>query len=450
MAKEKLQPYSEEEAQEEASKLKEKITKGDAKDYQEAAEMLAKEALGRFTAKLEYYGGPKAREKFLEGNPYWERLWNKGEKKEWQDKDDKAKVNEEVLHLVELMPREVERAIETLPFEQALIETQKIIDMADAINQERKVVSKETLAYIFFRLKVTPEMIDRFLESPLEGYVSPDTILEGMNKQSASPEIRKKIIEKYKDRISFGDHPIFGEESVFAGLEDRAEREKEAVGKVLTKRISSIHGKKTARVGVHSYEEENADPFDIQRAIEFFEQATKNGVIVPDYEKKIQDISREFGYIDSYFSDTFIGSLRERLSALEALIEKKLGKKPEGVTGKGLEFGVSKSGARQIYLDGEMIGSAANAKFSEKATNGEVVAWVTTEVIDRDTITGTQTRDNVYAWKKGWSEPKRIFEDHAWSSQRYFRVFAPEVMPDGSVEIKRIDGKENKEEIIKV
>jgi len=189
----------------------------------------------------------------------------------------------------------------------------------------------------------------------------------------------------------------------------------------------------------------------INKRLALLKVAAERGFPIPNYGEKIKELIKDTNRINdpvvgrkwAYHSLADIEKTDEEIRKLKGEKRKDLG------PGLKLEQAKYSSGTK-IYFDGEFIDILVGANFSEKATNGEIVAWTVSEVIDRDTITGTQNRDNVYVWKRGWKKPKIIFEDHAWSSERYFRVFAPEVTPDGKVKIKRIDGEKKKEEEFEV
>jgi hypothetical protein len=285
------------------------------------------------------------------------------------------------------------------------------------------------------------EKLEKFLDSPLEKFVSPTEILSKMGEKKADAKTIKMLVERYGDKIEFWKLDLGKEKGIFAGFKEEEKKERDMI---VEKILDSLTDPKRLFYKTReswyygpSVEVRRARLEEVAHAIHFLGNAVKAGIILPAYREKIELLRSALGEVSSYYSERVINDYRKELSQIEILISEK----PAEITGKGLEVVDLKSG-RVAYLDGELIGYVGNAQFSEKPTNGEVVAWVVSEVIDRDVVKGTQTQDTVYVWKKGWKEPKKIFEDHAWSMERYFRVLPPEVTEDGKVKIKEISGKE--------
>lgn len=395
-----------------------------------------------FLSQCEYYGGPKFRENFLAENKRYAEAWKDGDKEKVEEE-----LKEELRYHSSIaeVGRSVIETIRQMNFKEALQATLKITQAANGINIEREVLRPEDWARNLLSV-VTPETLEEFLASPLEKLVSPEEMLRRMDRQNA-PAVKATLLEKYSDKVNLQNFAVFGDDSIFRDFEDRAEREKDAVGKILATKSSkkALYRTRTrtsyGMFGGGSYESEEADPFDIEEVEKLFLEAVAAGIVPSNYQKIIDNLAKACDYIDSYFSDSFRGSVREGVAKVATEIEKALGETPEGITGKGLEFLPAPGGAERVYLDGKLILTVANASFSGQTTNGEVVAYVVSEQIDQCAIKGSQNRDTVYAWKEGWGKPKELFEDHAYPSERYFRILPPKVDADGKITFHWINGK---------
>lgn len=177
--------------------------------------------------------------------------------------------------------------------------------------------------------------------------------------------------------------------------------------------------------------------------------AAKHGVVLPDWKDRIAKIGQAFRYYPGRYSQRVVGFRQDAVQEAAAQIDQLSGEVPEGLTGKGLEFAPSAVGSGQkVYLDGQLVASLSNAKFGSKPTNGEVVAWLTVNQIDRCSIRGSQMMWEITAWRKGDEKPHRIFEDHAYGSERSLRLSAPNVSEDGTVVFEyRSDGEVTEKQI---
>ena len=451
--------YTKEEALEEASKIKDKIETRKAENYEEAEKMVKYESLWK--------------------NKVEEKI-KTGEAKEYK-KAEEMLAEETIKNLIDGVERikydpysltfyrrylgsEEDRfklavAIEKLPYDKSIKEISNLVEALDENikTYPREYPTKEQLigeiSRAFLKVKVKPgKELEEFLNSPMEKFVSVEEILKKMGREKADAETIKKLLKKYKD-INFKKLDLFGENGIFNKFE---KREKE---KMLDEVISTLE--KQTEKSIKKMEEERTETSiwsitsygidweeaNVESRLKHIEAAAKEGIILPNYKERIRKIYEATYYYPNTYSETAVRFQQEEIERIAILVEKAAGEKPKEITGEGLEFLESEySSAKRVYLDGELIGSFVNASFGEKATNGEMVAWIVSEVIDRDLIAGIQNRDTVYVWKKGWKEPKEIFEDHAWSSERYFRVLPPEVTPDGKVKIKRISGEKTIEE----
>lgn len=127
---------------------------------------------------------------------------------------------------------------------------------------------------------------------------------------------------------------------------------------------------------------------------------------------------------------------REEIERTCLEIEQLRGEVPEGLTGKGLEFTPSCiPGAKRVYMNGTFVTTTANALFGSRATNGRIVAWLVKEQIDYCSSRGPQIAYRVFAWHEGLSEPKEIFEDHAYAAERNLSVSPPVVAEDGTITV---------------
>lgn len=305
----------------------------------------------------------------------------------------------------------------------------------------------------------TRKELDKFLESEFGKSADPERVLE--RAKYLDGDTIKFLLEKYQDKIDLAKVISFGSGGIVQNLEQSDKMEIfEKVVSILEKRTD----KNIERVEEHrkSWRHEHPamrgtfepgltkeEDMNIKSRLNFLSSAAAQGLILPDYKDRIKKINSVIDYIPSgYYVDRVISRMRKDIEEVALLLEKLSNEKK--ITGKGLEFVNSEyTQGKQVYLDGELIGSFDNAEFSEKPTNGEVVAWVTHEVIDRNNITGTQNRDIAYAWKKGVGT-KEIFEDHAWSSERYLRVSAPKVDSDGTIKIEVTSGDKTEKKDFKI
>ncbi|EKE20453.1 MAG: hypothetical protein ACD_7C00576G0001 [uncultured bacterium] len=306
----------------------------------------------------------------------------------------------------------------------------------------------------------TRKEMDKFLESEVGKSADPRKILE--RAKYLDGDTIKFLLEKYQDKIDLAEVISFGPGSFIQNL-DRNDK------MAILEKVVSILEKKTddsienlgkwkenwykqpavSRYGQFEPGLTKESDLNMESRLNILISAAASGLILPDHKERIKKINSVINYIPSgYYSGRVISRMREDIEEVALLLEELSNEKKITGKGAGLEFVNSEyTQSKQVYLDGELIGGFDNAEFSENPTNGEIVAWVTHEVIDRDRIAGTQNRDIVYAWKKGTGGPIQLFEDHAWSNERYLRVFAPEVESDGTikVEIKSGDKIEKKE-----
>lgn len=305
----------------------------------------------------------------------------------------------------------------------------------------------------------TRKELDEFLESDLGKSSSPEKVLR--RARYLDGETIKSLLKRYKDQIDLSKVVSFDADSIIQNLDKSdklkildivisvmEERTDENI-KELEKRLENYWEQPmVSRYGQFEPGLTKESQTNIDSRLSFLRSAATQGLIPSDFREIIKKIYEATNhYPTGYYSDRVINNQREDIEKTALLLEKLSNDKRE-IVGEGLEFVSSEYGeSKQVYLDGELVGSFVNAEFSEKSTNGEVVAWVTREIIDQNRVTGTQNRDRVFAWKKGMKEPQEIFEDHAWSSERYLRVFAPEVDDDGTIKVEIISGdkKEKKE-----
>jgi len=422
-----------EETRDWAAKVKERVDRGEAADYESAEKLVARKAMDRRITKLESAKGVQC------ATCYYERG------------DDFSGL-------------ELGFALQSLPFDEALQDSEKVLKLMGEklqdMNEKPSLTEiEEAFGRAFLRLKVKPgEELDKFLKSPMERLVSPELILKKMGEEHANEATAKKLLKKYDGRVDISKVDLFGSTGI---LESFSTSEKqEMLGKVIT----DLEDKVTQRLRAidEALERNPNDPWyrrygkpgvqedEIETRLKHLAAAAKEGIILPNYEEHLTKIRSTISNVFNVNGSAtrYIRWAKEELERVGMQIEKVAGR-TEGITGRGLEFSKSKYGnARRVYLDGELIGSFADVQFGKNSTNGEVVTWMVSEVIDQDRITGTQNRDTVYVWKKGWKEPRAIFEDHAWSTERYMRVLPPKITPDGKVKITRISGEKEKEEII--
>lgn len=325
---------------------------------------------------------------------------------------------------------EAEQDLASFNFNQGLdlLET----GLKKVLSQDEKV-SGFTMAQIENLIKnsMTPENIDDFLNSSIEPIANPQIVIEVMNDKFNDAVAVKKLIEHYGGRVNFRSLPISGDKSVFRGYENREEKEMLAVSETL--------GSLREELGNKISSSKEIDWSDVDESVDFLKNSVENGVIPTNYKEVLATADIGMNYYRSHYSEAAIRRNRDKLAKLEIDIIKKLKIKPEQIKGEGLETLRTQVG-NLGYLNGELIGPLTNAEFSDKPTNGEVVAWVVREKIDEDYFRGDQIRFTVYAWRSGLKEPQELFEDHAYSKERSIHVSAPEVTPEGEISVNTIDG----------
>ncbi|MFH1661681.1 MAG: hypothetical protein ABIA02_01110 [Candidatus Falkowbacteria bacterium] len=429
--------------QEEGKKIKEKIDSGEAKTYEEAEKIVARETINGFIKQTDSIQRCDFAE-FME-NPKYNGGYGHNNF------------------------RIVDSAIRTLPFDESLKFTENLIltikqsDIADinrtsyggAIN---KNIFMQRFSDAFLKLQVsTEEELNKFISSQLENFVSPNEIVRQIIETNPDPSVIKKLIEKYGSKIRVSTLPLFNEEGIFRKFK------KDEKNKFLEKIMEELE--EEAKKAINEREEHdsilsarwktsyfNGEEIKLGSRLRILKEAAENEIFSTNYEVHIKKLFEDVSSLcDPNAGNKPVISAMQSIEITDNIIKSKMGIKEKEIVGKGIEIIISKyGGGIKIYSNGEFVGIFNNIELSEKATNGEIVAWVKSETIDRDNVTGTQNCDSIYVWKKGWNEPKQIFEDHAWSSERYFRVFPPEVTPDGKIKIKRIDGKETIEEELDV
>jgi hypothetical protein len=176
---------------------------------------------------------------------------------------------------------------------------------------------------------------------------------------------------------------------------------------------------------------------DLSVRLAFLKTMAENNINF-SYKEEIEKIKKESILIKNQRYSDYVELEIEK-------IQMALGEKRKDL-GKGLQIEKQKNSSdKKIYLDGELICVSEIPQFSNKPTNGKIVSWLESQVMDRNIVTGTQNQDNIYAWKKGLKEPRRVFEKHGWSNtEEYFLVSAPEVKPDGTISVKVKTGEKIK------
>jgi hypothetical protein len=354
-------------------------------------------------------------------------------------------------------------ALSSLPYDTAIKKTEKLIkalpDLKNYGDEPRGAYSFEMakgIARSFLNLKVKSEKeLDRFLGSAMEGFVTPTLILKKMGQEKAGPDTIKKLLKKYEGGmfLDFGEIDLFGENGILSNF---SEDEQE---KMLTQIFDKLE--EQTETSIKRAEESKEDSWmrlsdsgitwesaRVEPRLKHLQDAARAGIILSDWKERLKKIQEATYHYPRRYSETVVRNTRENIARVGTQLEELSGEAKD-ITGRGLEFVKSEYGPGvKAYLNGELISTVINGEFGKVANNEDTVAWVVSEIIDEDVITGTQTRDIVYAWKKGWKEPRQVFEDHAWSTEYYFRVYPPEVTPDGKIKIKRIRGnKEINEEI---
>ncbi|MFH1661784.1 MAG: hypothetical protein ABIA02_01685 [Candidatus Falkowbacteria bacterium] len=469
--------------QEDAEKMKSLVESGKAKNYEEAEKMIAIEDIQMSLDMLDitqysfYYfeqGEAKFDEKLInkdnfETLKYFEKelveicddfskIINKFEKIFSEKNIDSEKIRDANRHLNYEFKYHGRPTVMILEKFRSTMDSLSFDEILNTLeSNEKSYFHLDPLINEFVAQKILPINLKRFLESSLSDLADPNILLEKIKDQDVNGEAIEMILDKYGDRIDLSKHTLFGPDSIFKNIKDRSKKEQQAVSLMVENKIKKLEEElddiidRRNKSNWSSYTPGYS--IDKMRApIEAMEKAANSKIVTENYENKLERIGKLKHYMETYAS--FIRSdFEKNMSETEVLLDKLTNKKVESIKGKGLEFAHDKSatGARRVYLDGKHIFSLGSGSvFSDKATNGEIISYLTRERMDSDHVKGTQNKDIIYVWKKGWNAPKQIFEDHAWSSERYFRIFPPEVTPDGKIKIKRINGEETIEEELDV
>lgn len=178
----------------------------------------------------------------------------------------------------------------------------------------------------------------------------------------------------------------------------------------------------------------NWNEANLEPRLEHLFETAKNGIFLPDWKKRIASIIEATYHYCPRFSERAIRRNREMIQQVAVKIKQLLGEIPEKLTGSGLEFIPSSVGSGQkVYLNGKYVTTTVNALFSDSPTNGEVVAWLVIEQIDYCTVRGAQISQKIFAWEKGFKEPKEVFENHTYSAEKDLSVDVPKVSKDGTI-----------------
>lgn len=244
----------------------------------------------------------------------------------------------------------------------------------------------------------------------------------------SDPEYRVSVLKEWSEKFSNELIPIDAL-SVIMGSDKVDEEQKRAFVDEIWKRFNAQ--------STRAYEKErNMRPY-VDYIMQALLSVAEAKVEIPNFEKIIETLvqktkqinQRGFGnYKSGMLADIEIGEEK-----IKSLLEQSSENIEPGFSMKEAEY----ARGTKLYLDGKFLGIAENAQFSNQPSNGEIVAWVSRELIDYDRVVkGSQWRHNVFVWKKGWDSPKRIFEDHAYESERQFNVLPPIVTPDGKIEVE--------------
>jgi len=272
---------------------------------------------------------------------------------------------------------------------------------------------------------------------------------EAAEKEEALAIAKAILEEKKAQRLrAFTKKNLFGEGGVLRELPKDEQSELLAV--VLTVLEEETQGY-IDRIGQSFYGPDGIDwdEANLNPRLKHLLEAAENGVFLPDWKERFASIERATHYYHSTFSDQAIRWNREKIQEAAVKMEQLLGKVPEGLTGRGLEFAPSSiGGGRKVYLNGQYIATVVNARFSDSPTNGKVVAWLVVEQITYCSIKGAQSSWKVFAWKNGFEKPRQVFEDHAYRAERSLSVDAPMVSKDGEVIVTIwINGKKSTQNV---
>lgn len=358
-------------------------------------------------------------------------------------------------------PTQVGMALSYMPLKESFEYTNNLIEKIEKNLEEccsgegSNYRLRETMVNAFFDIKVkTPKDLEDFLGSQLKEFVSEDKFLSKAASEKFGPEVAKDLISRMpKSALRYVN--LFGKYGLLDGFE---KKEKEIILIDVMDSIEHTVKQKQDELDKDLYYHRNLSLGEgmIWERFRHLGDALKAGIVLSDYQERLKKISdtidkstynNDSGYV-SVRSDR--DEFRAKLAKLESKMDEISGKK-ERVSGKGLEIVKSKAGGLVIaYLDGELIGSLEQARFSKKPTNGEVVAWLRYEVMDRDRITGVQDKYMIWAWKKGMKQPEEIYEIHKWSTEGDYSVSVPEVEKNGTIKFLIVEEGEKKEKSLKV
>jgi len=169
-----------------------------------------------------------------------------------------------------------------------------------------------------------------------------------------------------------------------------------------------------------------------------------SGIELQNPKERIAKIAEHIGYIEKRPNSNYASarSFADKIKQDFAEVSSKA--LPPDIVGEGLEFVSNAGGQTLAYLNGDLVGEIGDAQNIE--VKGDSMVWTKTFEFDRD-VNSVQYKSCIFAWKKGWKEPKEIYERHAWTRQGTLFV---EFKFDGkTVEVSSsIDGKDKNNEKI--
>ncbi|MCX6753902.1 MAG: hypothetical protein NTV03_02515 [Candidatus Nomurabacteria bacterium] len=324
-------------------------------------------------------------------------------------------------------------------------------------NNKEKVYDSDIETFI--KKTLNSENIDKLINEKTTSIIKPITLLEIISKNTDSSDkkvskVIKSIYESNTEQVLNSSLPLFGEKSLFKGLENKSTLEQEAFNKNINFIVESLEKElPEIRNRINRFYNQNGRGDTpgfgcgtITHILKKIGEGTDNNLRLENYKEIIDKIN----YLSDYVESTYIYAQQD-ISELESEVlvklEKLFNEKPEGLIGKDLELFVNQIGGKNIYHNGEyQLSVGSDAQFSSKPSNGEKISYLTVNKIDSSNWRGDQHKYQVYSFDIKDKTTKEVFEDHSWDQERTLLVSTPEVSEDGIITFKVYsdDGEQEK------
>lgn len=143
-----------------------------------------------------------------------------------------------------------------------------------------------------------------------------------------------------------------------------------------------------------------------------------SGIEFQNSKERLIKIANHIGFLERRPNSNYASARYSTDKIKQSFAEVSLKVLPLEITSKGLEF-VNAGNQRIAYLNGNLVGEMGGAQYIQ--VKGDALAWMTSFEFDRD-ANSVQYKSCVFAWKKGWKEPKEIYERHAWTREGILSV----------------------------